>query len=85
MLFSRSNHSFQHAFHKFSTIEEFSTKDGDSHVLAKLCQQGQNAAVPFCGTERPLDWFIEIDKPTGDKRCWKCRELKKGEGNDRIG
>ena len=40
---------------------------------------------PFCGTERPLDWFIEIDKPTGDKRCWKCRELKKGEGSDRIG
>lgn len=23
---------------------------------------------PFCGTERPLDWFIAIDKPTGDKR-----------------
>lgn len=40
---------------------------------------------PFCGTERPLDWFIEIDKPMGDKRCWKCRELKKGEGNDSIG
>lgn len=46
-LFNCSNHSFQHVFHRFSTIEEFSTKDGDSHVLAKLCQQGQNAAVPI--------------------------------------
>ena len=29
----------------FSTIEEFSTKDGDSLALAKLYQQGQKAAL----------------------------------------
>lgn len=39
---------------------------------------------PYCGTKRPLDWFIE-----DSEACWKCRETKKDEKevkrNDSIG
>lgn len=40
---------------------------------------------PFCGTERPLDWFV-----ANRDACWKCRKTKNDEpkevkGNELIG
>lgn len=72
-LFSRSNHSFQYVFHKFSTSFQQSKSFQQRTVIHMSWRSYANKVktrrCPFCGTERPLDWFIEIDKPTGDKRC----------------
>ena len=39
---------------------------------------------PYCGIERPKDWFVK-DRDA----CWKCRALKKDAkeviGNEQIG